>query len=83
MTKYCMCKHSKTAHSELGPGHWGRLNKQLAGYKDTPTSRKRFWKKFLLNQSDSDWRCNKCQCSEFKLDNLRYVEDLAKEKDLV
>lgn len=24
-----------------------------------------------------------CECSEFKLDNLRFVEDLAKERNLI
>lgn len=81
--KKCCCKHSRELHSELGPYHWGRLNEELVGYKENSLKDRRgFWKRFLLNASARDWRCSKCECQEFRLDNLDYIEKLAKEKKL-
>ena len=85
MTEYCTCGHSKTQHSETNDKHWNRFQNQLVGYKERDIKdRERFWKKFLTEGSDDEWKCTKCKkCNGFKLDNLRLVEDMAKEKKLI
>jgi hypothetical protein len=76
----CLCGHSQKLHDEFGPNYWTRYNQALIGNKDSP---KRFWARQITGISDSDWRCSKCNCQEFRLDNLDFVEKEAKRRKLV
>ena len=47
-----------------------------AGWEGEPTG--------CTYELSSRWtHYDSCQCSEFKLDNLRFVEDLAKKRNLI
>jgi hypothetical protein len=86
MKEYCVCKHSKDQHTETNGKHWARLQNQLVGYKEhSLADREKFWAKFLTEGSDDEWRCEneKCKCDSFKLDNLKLIEDIAKERKLI
>jgi hypothetical protein len=79
----CLCRHTRKNHDELSPSFWIRYDRALIGYKDTPTTRERFWARQLTGISDSDWRCSECNCQEFRLDNLDFVEKEAKRRNLI
>jgi len=78
----CICSHPNTQHSKMGKKAWDRLDKQLEGYKESSmVDREAFWKKYLSEGTQEEWKCTQCNCEAFKMDNLRYLEEKLKEKE--
>jgi len=78
---FCICGHLTIQHSKMGKKAWDRLDKQLEGYKESSmVDREKFWKKYLSEGTQEEWQCTQCTCESFKRDNLRYLEEKAKEK---
>ena len=78
---FCICGHLTIQHSKMGKKAWDRLDKQLEGYKEpSMIDREKFWKKYLSEGTQEEWQCTQCNCEAFKRDNLRYLEEKAKEK---
>ena len=78
---FCICSHSRKQHTKMGTKAWDRLFKQLEGYKESSMfDREKFWKKYLLEGTQEEWKCNECNCEAFKMDNLKYLEQKYKEK---
>jgi hypothetical protein len=76
----CICSHRYSKHTKSNGKSWGRLQKQLDNYKDTPKNRHKFWFKYLTGSTPDEFQCSECDCSSFKMDNLRFLEDKLEKK---
>ena len=77
----CICGCSRRQHSKMNKKAWDRLDKQLEGYKESSiVDREKFWKKYLSEGTQEEWACTQCDCSQFHMDNLKFLEEKLKEK---
>jgi hypothetical protein len=70
MTKKCTCGHPVSEHIGIYDNIW---------IKRLQTTRDACMHGDKLYHGEFDW----CQCRTFQLDNLSYIEDLAKHRNLI
>lgn len=82
----CTCGHLEDNHKELNKRYWNDFNRRVQTHKDSPKNREKFWRREIetvRKEGSHYWACSICCCREFKLDNLDYIEKLARERKLV
>ncbi len=75
---FCLCNHRKSKHVDY-------ITKTITTYEATPIEKRKHPLEWYLNAIQNDnlkWSCSllECECSSFKQDNLKYLEERYEER---